>query len=124
MDLGPLRALALDLNLGAHGVPVTVQPPYPTDGAEVVTRGIWVTQQSDLVPGGTEFQRREPRRVLVLRLGDVAKVPRGTAIIAPAIMGGPNRGWRVDGVAEQQQDHIRLVVVPDAALDEVLGVEP
>ena len=46
MDLGPLRTLALEINLAAHGVSATVTRPAPDD-TPVSTTGIWYTQRLD-----------------------------------------------------------------------------
>jgi len=123
MDVGALRTLALELNFSAHGVPATVQRPYPDVGDAIVTRGIWVTQFTDALPDGHELQRREPIRVMALRRDEVTTVPRGTTILAPEVMGGPLKGWRVDAMARVDTDHYRVVVIPDPDLDALVGVE-
>lgn len=110
MDLGSLRALALDLNFAAHGVPVTVQPP---DSDEIETRGIWVTPISEDVPIGSEFSRREPQRVMALSRLAVPSVPKGTVIQAPEKSGDEIAVWRVDGLERKDADHHRVIVIPE-----------
>src|SRR6185436_16430516 len=101
MDLGPLRALALDLTASAHGVTATVSRPAP-DNAPIVTRGIWITfPLEEPRPYGTDFQRREPRRVLALPKSALATLPRGTIIVAADRVGGSIKTWRVDGLDPQ-----------------------
>ena len=117
MDLGPLRALATDLNLRTHGVPITVIRPFP-DNEPIATRGIWLQQAED-VPG-SEWSRREARRVMALRRLDVPTAPRGTIIVAPFSASGPKAAWRVES-SEQGTDTgrvdpetVRVLVVADA----------
>ena len=117
MDLGPLRALALQLNVSAHGVPATVQLEYPDVGDPIETRGIWVTQFTESLPDSLELQRREPIKVMALRRDEVPTVPRGTTIQAPEVMGGPVLGWKVDGMARVDNDHHRVVLVRYSDLD-------
>jgi len=101
MDLGPLRALALDLTSSAHGVTATVTRPAP-DQAAIVTRGVWITfPLEEPRPYGTDFQRREPRRVLALPKSALATLPRGTVIVAADRVGGSIKVWRVDGLDPQ-----------------------
>lgn len=112
MDLGSLRALALDLNLSAHGVDVTVTRPVPDD-EPIEARGIWLTPTTEGLPIGSELTRREPRRVLALRRADVPTVPRGTLIVAPEKAGDEDTlEWRVDGFEHYEADHVRVIVVP------------
>ena len=114
MDLGPLRALVFQTNLSAHGVPATVTRPAP-DNLPVVTTGIWLTApQDEPRPYGTDFQRREPRRIFVLPRDVLPTIPRGTQVSAPDKAGGTVLTWQVDGVDRTEADHWRvlLVVVP------------
>lgn len=112
MNLGPLRALVLDLNISAHGVPVTVTRPFPDD-TPIVTTGIWLTTTTDDMPAPVDFQRRDVRRVLAVSRASVATIPRGTLILAPEKAGDAIQRWRVDGVDRQEADHNRVVVVAD-----------
>ena len=114
MDLGPLRTLALALNFNAHGVPATVTRP-PPDGAPVVTSGIWLSRPvEEQLPVGTDFQRREPRRVMVLPRDVLSRVPRGSLITAPEQLGGVVKTWRVDEFDRTEADQWRVVVVPSS----------
>lgn len=121
MDLGPLRALALELNLGAHGVAATVTRPAPDDTA-IVTRGLWITTPLDEPRAyGTDFQRREARRVLTLpraMVGSIAGVPtmpRGTIVVAPDKQGDvTTRRYMVDEIDRTEADHWRVVLVKRA----------
>jgi hypothetical protein len=97
VDLGPLRTLALELNLAAHGVAATVTRPFP-DNTPIETTGIWQRPLDETQPIGTDFTRREPRRVLVLPRSVLSTLPRGTTIGAPELAGGPVLAWRVDGL--------------------------
>lgn len=119
MNLGSLRALALELNVAAHGVDVLVTR---SGEAGIDTRGIWLTTISEDMPIGSDFQRREPRRVMALRLADVGTVPKGTIIYGPEKDGDEDerRYWMVDGTERQEADHIRVYVVPIDE-DEALG---
>jgi len=114
MDLGPLRALALDLNTGAFGVAATVTRPFPDD-TPIVTRGVWVTAPlEETQPFGTDFKRRDPRRVFAVSKATVPTLPRGTTVIAPLPEGGADKTWRVDGYDRevvQEQHRVILILV-------------
>jgi len=116
MDLGSLRALALDLNFSAHGFDVTVTRPAPDDDP-IEARGIWLVPVNDAVPIGSDFTRREPIRVLALKRSEVPTVPKGTGIVAPEKAGDDPVGWRVDGLERQEADHNRVIVRRDTDLD-------
>ena len=116
MDLGSLRALALDVNLAAHGVPITsITRPMPDNEPIVGVRGIWLPPLVEDPPVGRELQRREPRRVLVLRRADVPTVPRGTVIVAPEKAGDPDSTWEVDGTDRLEADRVHVIVRAVAA---------
>jgi hypothetical protein len=101
MDLGPLRALALDLTSSAHGVVATVTRPAP-DQAPIITRGVWITTPLEEPRAfGTDFARREPRRVFALSKATVPTLPRGTVMVAADRVGGSLKVWRVDGLDPQ-----------------------
>jgi hypothetical protein len=109
MDLGPLRALALSLNFSAHGVPATVTRP---NDVALDTTAIWLPEPPEAQPYGTDFSRREPRRLLALRRdATFAQLPRGTLIVAPEQRGGTARTWQVDGYQRTEADHWRVIVV-------------
>lgn len=110
MDLGPLRTLALELNLAAHGVAATVTRPAPDD-TPVTTTGIWHSGPvEDPQPYGTDFRRREPRRILALPRADLATLPRGTTISAPETIGGTAKTWVVDSLDRVEADTWRAIV--------------
>lgn len=110
MDLGPLRTLALEINLAAHGVSATVTRPAPDD-TPVETTGIWHTAPpEDAQPYGTDFRRREPRRILALPRADLPTMPRGTTISAPETIGGTAKTWTVDGLERVEADTWRVLV--------------
>jgi hypothetical protein len=111
VDLWPLRSLAFSLNLSAHGVDATVTRPAP-DNTPIVTTGIWLQPLEESRPYGTDFQRREPRRVLVLPRANVPTLPRGSAVVAPETRGGTPITWRVDGFDRAvDPDYWRAIVV-------------
>ena len=106
MSLAALRALVLDANVAAHGMPVTVRVP---GALAVESSGIWMTPDTEDV-NGQPVQRREGRQVLVLRRSDFPSVPRSTVVT-----GGPpntaSRRWLVDGVDRVEGDRVYVVVV-------------
>ena len=109
MSLSSLRALVLEVNVAAHGMAVTVTVP---GGVAVETDGIWMTPETEDVPVGMEFRRREGRYVLVLLRADVPSVPRKTIVVgAPAGMDQTLR-WMVDSTAKVESDRVYVVVVP------------
>ena len=111
MSVGPLRALTLDLNFDWFGVPATVT--RPDDETPIATTVLWLTHEPYSVPGGVDFQRQEPQRVMAVRRDEVLTVPRGTRITAPATPGDDDAGWIVDGLERQEADHNRVFVVAD-----------
>lgn len=106
MDLRP----SLDPALSAFGVSVVVtRPDY--DDTPIATTGFWLSPLTDDQPVGTDFTRREPRRVLVVPRAAVPTAPRGTLVTAPELEGGASRTWRVDGFQQvADPDHFRLIV--------------
>ncbi len=112
MDLTSLRAIAQDVGFAAFGVPATVTRPAP-DNTSVVTTAVWLPEPLDETrPAGTDFQRREPRKVLALRRGDsLPTMPRGTIVAAPEISGGAAKNWRVDELDRTLPDEWRVIVV-------------
>lgn len=107
MDLGALRTLVRDLNVSAHGLDVTVTP---LGQAAIATRGIWVLPQVEDHPVGSDLQRREPRKVLALKRDIVGVPPRGSVILAPEVVGGAIKTWRVDGIERVEAELTRLIV--------------
>lgn len=105
------QALMQRLNLGAHGVAITVTVP---NGTPVATLGIWHQPLGEAQPVGTDFRRREPRRVLEIpRTATLEAVPRGSVITAPDRDGGATKTWTADGL-ERSDDPLRcyVIVVP------------
>ena len=115
MDIGEIRELTLDINFEVHGLDVTVTRPAPDD-APIETRGIWLTVETEDVPGGP-FTRREGRRAMAFRKDEVPTAPTGTEILAPEAFGGDDVGWRVDGTAQIFVDHTRVIVIRATDLD-------
>jgi DNA mismatch repair protein MutH len=114
---GDLRTLVRDLNFAVLGVPVTIMRAFPVPDEEPLeTTGIWLTPLTQDVGLGSEFQRREPQRILAISRDAVALVPRGSIIMAPERAGEADRRWRVDGTERVEADHARVVVIPDFEL--------
>jgi hypothetical protein len=97
--------------LEAFGLPVTVTRPAPDD-APIETEGAWIEQDAE-VPPGTEFRRRETRKVLLLDRSVVPTAPHGTRILAPEIDGGEVLAWLVDTLAAADRDAFEVIVVRD-----------
>ncbi len=110
MDLQPLRALVRDLNFDAHGIAVTVTPPGET---AIATSAIWLGPLVEDLPTGRDINRREPRRILALRLDEVTDVPRKTIIVPSETIGGVSGNWQIDGIESTERDHIRVIVTPE-----------
>jgi hypothetical protein len=110
MDLGSVELLAVDAIHGVLSVPATVTRPAPDD-LPIVTTAVWVTsREQDL---GLDLQRREPQRLVALKLAAVPTVPRGTIVVAPERSGGLATRWRVEGPDRSDPYETRVVVVPD-----------
>lgn len=106
LDLRPAFGLMVD----AFGLPVVVTRPAPDD-TPIETNGIWVAPVTDSVPFGTDFQRRDVRRVIAISRADVPALPHGSKLVAAEQLGDTPRTWKVDGVERLEPDHIRVVVV-------------
>lgn len=117
MAIDGLRALVLDVNFEAHGVPAIVTRPFP-DNTPIETRVIWLTPGltrpfTDPYPVDQQLQRREIERIAVIRVADVATVPLGTRIDASEPIGGAVRAWRVDSVEYADSEQRRVHVVEE-----------
>src|SRR5450759_5471195 len=97
----------MDPIFAAFGVPVTVTRPAPDDDP-IETTGVWVEVAELEGPSGLAFQRKEPQRVLALLRSQAPTMPRGTQVLAPESLGGPVKGWRVDGLERADADHHRV----------------
>jgi hypothetical protein len=107
MDLGEVRALVLGVNFEVHGLDVIVT----RDGEDPIeTRGVWLTTDTESLPSGSAFPRREPIRVMALRRDEVPTVPKGTVIVAPETHGGEDETWIVDAYDLQRADQHRVIV--------------
>lgn len=103
MSLAALRALVLQVNVAAHGMPVTVTVP---NGEPVSTDGIWFTPETD---GDAQ---KHGTFVLVLRKADVPSVPRKTIVIGSPPNGDQTRRWMVDSTMKVETDRVYVVLVP------------
>ena len=98
--------------LAAFGLAVTVTRPAP-DNTPIATTGVWFNDafEQEPRPYGTDFQRREPRRLMAIPRSAVATMPRGTTVAAPEIQGGTSKTWRVDGLDTVDADFWRVVLI-------------
>lgn len=110
MDVADLQSLVVDLNFDIHGVDVTVTAPKAERPIE--TRGIWATTEPLEFPEGLPGQRREPFRVMALKLSEVGEVPRESEIAAPVRGADAARTWIVDGEHSRTHDHVKVILVP------------
>jgi hypothetical protein len=120
MGFGALRALTLELNQEFHGVDITIQPDGLTIPTAIVTRGIWLTNETpDVMSGVSRGGRdafgnwRDVRRVLAIPRAALDSVPTHIVIVAPEQDGGDPKRWVVDGVDDKRADHTRVVLVPE-----------
>lgn len=101
----------LDPALDAFGLPAIVTRPAPDD-IPIDTKGFWIQPLEEAQPYGTDFKRREPRRVFVLSRTALPTLERGTTIVAAEIAGGEAKTWRVDGFDRAvDPDHWRAILV-------------
>lgn len=105
--------VAPDPIMAAFGVSAVVTRPAP-DATPITTTVVWHPTQTEDVPVGNEFARREPRRVLAVRRDEVPTMPRGTLVVCAEESGGASETWRVDALDRYESDLIRVVVVPHA----------
>jgi len=104
-DLRPALSSALD----AFGLAASVTVP---GGAAVSTTVFWLPPDTVRTPTGSKQQRAEPLRVLVIPLAGLSSIPRATAIAVAPYSGASSADWVVDEVAEVEDDHYRVTVVP------------
>lgn len=115
--------MALDLRVGfslmqeAFGVPAVVMRPAPDD-VPIATSVIWVTPLTEDAPSPFSLNRRERQRTLAISKADVPTLPRGTFVSAPAVLGGTETWWLVDGLPVDEDDHRRALVVPSDGPDD------
>jgi hypothetical protein len=120
MDLSSLRALVRNLNFSAFGVDVILESDPPGD--PIATRGIWLTPETDDIPGALNLRRRERSYVLAVPIfgvkhGAIVQAPADPAwadLLLPPPSPGAILRWQVDGFAGIESDHtrIRLVLAP------------
>ena len=109
--------MALDLRVpmdplfAAFGVPATVTRPVPEDEPLEAT-GVWVSEDAMEMPGNSALRRREQIRVMAFRRSEVATIPTGTLVVAPELLGGDERTWRVDSYAGGDSEVHRVYLVP------------
>ena len=111
MDLRSLRALVVDLNFDTHGVPATVTYADP-DLDVVETSGIWLPELEEDAAVGTDYRRRDPRRLLALPREALETLPRGTQVDAPDRTGDVVKSWRVDGLGRHEAEIWRAILTP------------
>lgn len=122
MDLSSLRALVRNLNFATFGTDVLIESAAPATFDPIATRGIWLTPDTNDIPGGLELRRRERSYVMAV---PVLAVPHGSIVLAPAspswadlLNPPPAPGailrWQVDGFPLVEADHtrLRLIYVP------------
>lgn len=80
----------------AFGVPATVIRPAPDD-LPIEATGVWHPLPAMEGPGGLDFQRRGPQRVMAFQRSEVPTLPTGSTVLAPETLDGVARTWRVDG---------------------------
>lgn len=114
MSFDALRASMLSLQFDMDGVAVTITRPAPdTVALTLPTGGIWMTPLDEQEPTGTDFSRRDPRKVMaVARTETLPTLPRGTLIVAAELDGGTPYTWRVDGYERPlEPDLMRVILV-------------
>jgi hypothetical protein len=124
MDLSSLRSLVRNINFSTFGVDATIESDPPGIFDPIATRGVWLTPETEDIPGGGfDLRRRERSYVFGVPLLDI---PHGSIVLAPAspawadlLEPPPSPGeilrWQVDGFAGVEADHtrLRLVLAPD-----------
>lgn len=110
MDVRALRALVFQVNTSAHGTPVTITVPYG-DPVEL-DAVIWLTPQTEDVPGDGVFRRKEAQQVIVVPRADVPSLPRGTVVVGAPYAGDTTQRWLVDGIERVEADRVYAVLVP------------
>lgn len=96
--MGSLVDLVNSITHGAAGItPVSVPITVTPDGGDPITAvGNWVDSRIFEVPEGAGFQRREGSHFMTVTIAAVPTTPRGTVVVAPEVVGGSNKTWRVE----------------------------
>lgn len=111
MSLSALRTLVSEVNLAIHGVAATVTRPAP-DATPVETTAIWLTPKEDQ-PGGSDFARLDPKRVMAIPRSALSTMPRGTTILASEADGGTAKTWHRESLDRSIDPHFWYVVVKE-----------
>lgn len=99
MNFDTARTAAVDVNFDVYGVTATVTRPSPLDTPVSCTVILRVEQIDERRPFGSDFQKREARRVMSFRKEDFAtQLPRGTSVVAPERKGGTDKTWVVETI--------------------------
>ena len=79
---------------GAMPVSVSITHTVPA-GSAVAGIGNWL--DSRIFEPSEGFQRREGSRFMSVLIATFPTSPHGTVVVAPEVVDGPNKTWRVDG---------------------------
>lgn len=104
----------LDPIFHAFGVPATVERPDLED-APIPTTVVWRTWRAEDAVDLGQVRRIESLKLLRIRHDQIPKVPTGTLVYAPEILGGPIKRWRVDKCvdSEPQVSTYAVIFSPD-----------
>lgn len=91
----------------AFGVDGTCTNPGG-DPADVTI--VWVAPLDAEAPGGGDFKRVAPKRLMSISRAEVAEVLLKAVIDVPEEEGGPERRWQVDGFERVEYDNVTVLV--------------
>ena len=103
----------------AFGLPATVTRPSP-DTTPIVTTGVWIPELetgtghakfTEPQPYGSDFRKREGRRVMCFPRAAVPTLPRGTTVVAAEEAGQAAKTWSVDGLERVDADWWTAILV-------------
>ena len=110
--VGNLRTAATEAAFSAFGFDVVLLAAGPVTTEKTVD-GIWVQPITETDLGSLDVQSDRPSRILAVKRADAPTMNRQVRVRCPDGVGGPVRGFRVDGQVEIFDDHYRVQLVPD-----------
>lgn len=96
---------------GLAGLVTATVTPVGGDPIEDVP-WLWMGPETADVPAGMQVRRREQRRVAAVARSIVPTLPLGSLVVAPELLDGEARTWKVDGPEFLDAAHRRVLVVP------------
>ena len=99
---------------GAMPVSVPITHTVPA-GSPVTGIGNWLDSRIFETPEGASFQRREGSRFMSVVIATFATSPHGTVVVAPEVVDGSDKTWRVEGSEPAAALGTRVLILVETA---------